>query len=118
MAALEEPDPLIAERMAANETRFREANEQIEQAAESVQREELVPFLCECSRPVCVEIVRLDLTEYEAVRSRPTQFVTVPGHALVSPGYARVVREGDRYTITDKVGHAGDVARREDPRAT
>jgi hypothetical protein len=114
--AIGQPEPLIAERMAANEARFREANEQIERAAESVQREELVPFLCECPRPECVEIVRLDLTEYEAVRSRPTQFVTAPDHAVVAPGYARVVGESDRYTISDKEGPAGDVARREDPR--
>jgi hypothetical protein len=110
------PEPLIAERMAANEARFREANEEIEQAAESALLEELVPFLCECPRPECTELVRLDLTEYEAVRSRPTQFMTAPGHAVIGPGYARVVREHARFTVAEKEGRAAAVATRLDGR--
>jgi hypothetical protein len=79
------PDDLAAVRMARNESIFRETNERTEQKAEAEGREQLVAFLCECARPDCAEVVRLDLTEYEAVRSRPKQFVTAPGHALVAP---------------------------------
>jgi hypothetical protein len=106
----------MAVRLARNEAIFRDANEQIERAADAAEVEVLVPFLCECARLECVEIVRLDLTEYEAVRSRSTQFVTAPGHALVAAGYARVVRETPRYTISEKTGIAGAVAAEADPR--
>jgi hypothetical protein len=111
-----EPDDLAAVRMARNESIFRETNERTEQEAESEGRGQLVAFVCECARPDCAEVVRLDVTEYEAVRSRPKQFVTAPGHALVAPGVAHVVREADRYTISEKDGVAGDVAARADPR--
>lgn len=111
-----EPDYLAAVRMARNESIFRETNERTEQEAEAEGREQLVAFVCECARPDCAEVVRLDLTEYEAVRSRPKQFVTAPGHSLVAPGFAHVVREADRYTISEKDGVAGDVAARADPR--
>jgi hypothetical protein len=41
---------LTAERVAENQSRFREANEQIELAAERVPLLVTVPFLCECPR--------------------------------------------------------------------
>jgi hypothetical protein len=113
---IETQDDLTAARLARNEATFREANEKIERPAEAEGAETLIPFLCECWRRDCVEIVRLDLTEYEAVRSRPTQFLTAPGHALLAPGFARVVREAERYTIAEKLGVAGAVATETDSR--
>jgi hypothetical protein len=41
---------LTAERVAENQSRFREANEQIELAAERAPLLVPVPFLCECPR--------------------------------------------------------------------
>jgi hypothetical protein len=102
-----------AVRIGENQSRFREANERIETAADRMQLAGPVPFLCECPRPVCTEIVRLSLEEYEQVREDPRTFFTVPGHqdVAVESGVGVVVAEhDDRYTTVEKIGLAGEIA--------
>ena len=43
-----------------------------------------VPFICECADANCMEIIRLSLDEYEAVRQHPARFFTAPGHSALS----------------------------------
>ena len=108
-----------AERVARNDAAFREANDQINDVAQSFDREdgELLPFLCECADVSCTEIVRLTPTEYEAVRREPTRFLNAHGHVRNAEGWARVVEEFDRYTVVEKIGEAGEIAAELDPRA-
>lgn len=100
-------------RIAENQSRFREANEQIEAAADRLQLVDPIPFLCECPRERCTEIVRLTLTEYEGVRATATLFVCVPGHEdlSVEAGAAEVVGgEAGRFVTVNKIGLAGEIA--------
>lgn len=101
-------------RIAENQSRFRQTNEEIELAAERVPLLGPIPFLCECSRDSCVEIVELSFDEYEKIREQPDRFLTTPGHQDVSvdSGAAKVVAEHDGYVVVDKIGLAGEIARR------
>jgi hypothetical protein len=100
------------ERIALNESTFREANERIEAAADKMALVGPVPFICECPERTCVEIVRLTLDAYEAVRQYPRRFFSAPGHQhlAVDAGAAVVIEETPDYVIADKVGEAGNVA--------
>lgn len=100
-------------RIAENQSAFRAANERIEASAERAGILVAVPFICECPRRRCTEIVRMTLDEYEDVRANPVRFFTVPGHQDVAEaaGAARLVEGRDGYVVVDKVGVAGEVAR-------
>ena len=104
------PDRLTEERVARNDALFRDANERIGAfAAEHGLRDGVVPFICECADRRCQEIVRLQLDEYERVRSNPRWFVNVPGHQVAAHGAAIVVEHHHDYVVVEKVGHAGEV---------
>lgn len=101
-------------RIAENQSVFREANERIEVGAEGAAIFGAVPFICECPRRACTEIVRLTLDQYEDVRAVSVRFFTIRGHQDIATeaGAARVVEEREGYVVVDKVGVAGEVARR------
>ena len=103
---------LTQERIAENQATFREANERIESTADQMNLAGPVPFICECSDPTCMEIVRLDIDEYEDVRQYPRRFFTVPGHAeaAVQAGAAIVAKRLPGYTLVDKINIAGEIA--------
>jgi hypothetical protein len=103
------------ERISRNEVLFRQVNEQIEALQSGSGVEGRFDFLCECGDKECVEAVSLTLLEYEAVRSKPTQFVVVPGHEV--PGIEQTVQSGDRYSVVRKEGEAAEVAEVHDPRS-
>jgi len=52
---------------------------------------------------------RVDLAEYESVRSEPTHFLVAPGHVW-QPETERAVGEYETYVVVEKTGNAGDVA--------
>lgn len=108
---------LTARRVAQNQARFREANEGIEQAAVEYSVDGSLPFICECSDPKCVEILRLKLAEYEAVRATPTLFIYAPGHHRAAEGWGSLVEQRDGYEVVEKVGDAATVAEVLDPRS-
>jgi hypothetical protein len=108
---------LSARRVAQNQARFREANERIEQAAVEYAVDGSLPFICECSDPNCVEILRLKLPDYEAVRATPHHFVCAPGHHQAAEGWSSVVDRRDGYEVVEKVGDAATVAEVLDPRS-
>jgi|SRR5215204_3573385 len=106
-----------AERKALNEGVFRRANEKLERAANDLDfadADSLVPFLCECPRPECREIVMLRLREYENVRSSGRGGFAALGHEDRS--IERVVARNSRFVMTEKFGEAGDVHAQADPR--
>ena len=70
------------ERVARNETLFREVNERIKQVNVGLATIEATDFLCECGDESCTEPISLTMNEYEAVRAEPTHFAVVRGHVV------------------------------------
>jgi hypothetical protein len=103
------------ERLAKNESLFREVNERIAEAAKQTLVLPDAEFLCECGRPDCLERVVVPLDEYEAIRSYPDRFLLVFGHE--QPEVDRVIGSGGDYVIVEKIGEAGQVAEELDPRS-
>ncbi len=109
------------ERLARNESFFREVNERIHRVAdgftEGVQDadEHAYEYLCECSRTSCSDRISLTLAEYEHVRAEGKRFVLVPGHELAA--VEEVVAREDEHVLVEKDGVAGNVAADLDPRA-
>jgi hypothetical protein len=107
--------PLSARRAAENEARFRQANEQISaSAAKLAPAEQPIPYLCECDDEACTTIVRLTMSEYEAVRGGPRHFVLAGGH---EGEHDRVLEERERFTIVEKTGEEGRYVEELDPRS-
>ena len=95
---------------ARNQSLFREVNERIDGLGVPQDFE----VLCECASRACADPIPLAPDEYEAVRAEPTHFLVKPGH--VDPEIERVVGETDRYFVVEKIGEAGNVAARLNPR--
>ena len=104
-------------KLARNETVFRSVNENIEKTAvENRYGTEGPPsFVCECSRPDCGELIRLSITQYEDVRSRPERFFILPGHEM--PGIENIVERYDGFVVIEKIGVGREVSEETDPRA-
>jgi hypothetical protein len=83
---------------------FREANEKIRAKADEYDAPlERIPFLCECPRPDCVEILRLTTEEYANIRSNPAHFVAAIGHEAAEGSFAQIVSEREHYVILEEV---------------
>jgi hypothetical protein len=110
---------LTQERIGVNQSRFREANERIELAADNMELVGPIPFICECADESCTEIVRMSFDSYEEARQNGRLFFCAPGHEAlaVEAGAAQVVGDRDDYVLVEKVGVAGDVAECEYRRA-
>ena len=96
-------------RRAENENTFRLINENVVSLA---GEEEALDFVCECSRLDCTERIRLAVDAYRRLRQVPEWFVVKRGHEQLD--IERVVEEEREYLIVEKIGEAGDVARRAD----
>lgn len=103
-------DRLTEERIAASNSQFRDANEHIRRAAEVHEVPTGVPFICECPDPACMEVVRLDLADYRAVRINARWFLEAPIHRPDPEPAARIVKDEESHLVVEKVGHAGVVA--------
>lgn len=96
------------ERLALNETMFREINERIEGRTGPDGADEPLTILCECANPRCAQRIALSSDEYAAVRADPRQFAVVPGHEYLE--LEEIVGRNDRYEIVRKTSVAGQVA--------
>jgi hypothetical protein len=108
------------ERLAKNESLFREVNERVaEVAANYIEVEtsgDPVEFTCECGRADCAEPMTMTVVEYEAVRAVPTRFAIVPAHE--QPEVETVVERHPTYFVVEKRQEdAQEVARETDPRS-
>jgi hypothetical protein len=91
------------ERIAKNNAIFREANQKIRAKADQHDAPmERIPFLCECAREDCTQIVRLTLEQYTDVRSHPAHFLTAVGHEGAEEPLGQLVSKGDGYHIIEK----------------
>jgi hypothetical protein len=107
-----------AERKALNEGVFREANERLERGAQELigaAEGSVIPFLCECPRMDCTNVVLMTLAAYEDVRSGPRRGLAVVGHEDLE--VEDVVARFDGYVVTEKFGRAGEVHEEADPRS-
>ncbi len=103
-------------RLTENELLFREVNERIDDIAHELGGPETpYEFLCECSRPDCVERLSLTLRQYGDIRARPRVFVVAEGHEVEE--IERVVGQVAPGVVTvEKTGEAGrEVERRTRP---
>jgi hypothetical protein len=100
-----------AARAAKNEGIFRTVNEQIRTIVErfsAAEDDEMFSFVCECSRPDCVQEISATLEEYQAVREHPTQFLILADH--LDPDRERIVSRSERFAVVEKLGLAGAAA--------
>lgn len=118
MVETEWTQELSARRIGTNEAIVRYHNEKISEAAERLEVDDNpVPFICECGRLECVATLRVTLDEYEAVREDGRLFLCLPGHELVGRDIGRVVDDShEGFVLVEKIGTAGEVAERLDPR--
>lgn len=100
------------ERIARNETVFREVNERVK---ELVPPEGGIDFICECGNEQCVEQVRLKAEEYERVRADPVEFFVKPGHEIAD--VEEIVEAHEGYLLVRKHIEEREIARQMDPRA-
>ena len=97
------------DRIAKNETVFRAANREIEQAEEADRSSDgVLEVLCECGREGCGGMISLTVAEYDAVRLQDDRFVVLPGHE--SPEIESVVERRATYFVVDKFGEAEEIA--------
>jgi hypothetical protein len=109
-AAIKEKGTSVSEsleRLARNETLFREVNERIEYLADVNERigyhaeGATSEFVCECSNPECIETIELNLKAYERIRSNPTWFLLKSDHDISQ--IERVVSRDDGYAVVEKL---------------
>ena len=88
-------------RIAANESRFRQINERLEEDLRRLPVDgEPVTFVCECGQLSCVDPVPLTIDEFERVRQDPHLFAIVPGHEI--PDAEDVVAREERFFVVRK----------------
>jgi len=104
------------ERLARNETLFRDVNERVRAiAADHGDDDHVYEFYCECSNADCTFQLRATLAEYEGVRAHGDRFLITPEHAL--PEIEVVVERNERWWVVAKQGEPGDLAEELDPRS-
>jgi hypothetical protein len=103
------------ERLAKNESLFRELNENIGGLASTLGGGAPFEFICECSTSGCFERLSLTLDEYERVREDSTHFLLADGHQDIE--IEQVISRHKNYVVVEKDGVAGLVAADDDPRA-
>lgn len=105
-----------AERIAQNESAFRDLNERLEASVHRGRAEsDYAGFVCECGDGDCELIVRLKIAAYEHIRRDPCLFLVVPGHEL--PEAEAVVERNDGYFVVRKMEEAADIVEQTDPRS-
>lgn len=104
------------ERIALNESAFRELNERLEA---NVHRGDTQPeyagFVCECGDGDCDTTVRMALPDYEKVRADSMLFFVVPGHEAADT--EDIVEDGDGYLVVRKHEDVADIVDSTDPRS-
>jgi len=97
------------ERIARNEAAYREVNEAIRAGRADQAADAPRPFVCECGRLGCNELVELTLGEYEAVRANPRRFLMLPGHEI--PEVEHVERHDGGLLVTGSQARAWELSR-------
>ena len=103
------------ERIARNESAFRKLNESLESSIHRKRAEEdFAGFVCECGDDGCEDIVRMPISEFEAIRQDSQLFFVVPGHEI--PDAEDVVSEEDGYLVVRKHVDVAELSEQGDQR--
>ena len=113
-------EPTYEERAAhaaRSQSLFRDVNERVREinAAFNVVLP-LGDWICECAVQECSERISMTSEEYEAVRAHSARFIVAPRDEHLVPEVEVVVERTDRYWVLEKVGEAGELAAKVDPR--
>ena len=100
-------------RVAENEILFRQVNERVRGIA-GASPAGTVEIICECGETTCMDRVRVKAKSYERTRSAPADFLLKPGHD--KQGFETVIETHEEFLLVRKVGEAGELAKRRDPR--
>jgi hypothetical protein len=105
-----------AERIANNESRFREINERLEADLRELPHapHERFDFVCECGLRDCRELIELTFADYEQVRSDARTFAVRPGHEIAN--VEDVIARGEHFWIVRKHDPGAAIAEATDPR--
>jgi hypothetical protein len=101
------------DRLARNETIFREVNERIR--ALNRGQEESLEILCECGNAACDRSVTVTTSAYEEARRHSTHFIVVHGHVIAE--IEVIVTRKPGFDIVRKLPEEEAIARRTDPRS-
>lgn len=101
--------------VARHEAVKREVNEAIEEGLRPEHPQESVRMRCECGSQDCIAFVSITVSDYERVRQHPRCFIVAAGHQI--PEVEAVIARTPRYSVVEKVGEAGVIAERSDPRS-
>jgi len=94
-------DEVRRDRLLKNEQVFRDDNNRrvaFERDADAT--DELVPFVCECGDPECIEGMEMTVDDFTSAHSAPDRFAVKPGH--VFPEVERVLASHDRFWLVEK----------------
>jgi hypothetical protein len=105
----------LQQRIARNESIFRDVNEAIEKG--HWPGEEAVPmaFRCECGRLGCSRLIEMRGEDYERVRAHPRRFFVASDHDISA--VETIVETNDSYVVVEKRGEAGRLAAAANPRS-
>jgi hypothetical protein len=106
------------ERAAKNQSLFREINENVTELNQAFRLvAPLGEWICECANESCIVTVEMTRADYEEIRGDGARFLVAPSDEHVWPDVERIIERLDRYWVLEKTGHAGDLAKRSDPRS-
>jgi hypothetical protein len=105
-----------ARRIGMNEALYRAVNERIEGLNDAFGLvTETIAVVCECGNLECSAQIEIGMPAYERIRSDPTFFVVLPGHAIED--VEEVIERQDAYDVVRKhPGEPEQVARETDTR--
>jgi len=109
---------LTQERIAINQSRFREANEPIELAADNMELLGPIPFICECAdRPAGRSSASPSRSTRTCERTRASSSAPPAIRQSVETGAGVVIDHADGQVLVEKVGVAGEIAAEEHRRS-
>ena len=105
------------ERIARNESRFRDLNEQLRKAVHERLENggERAGFVCECALSECLQVVGVPLDKYEEVRRDAHHFLVAPGHEL--PDAEQVIERTESFLVVEKHPDTAPIVEATDPRS-
>ncbi len=102
------------QRIALNESVFREVNEKLRSGHWPGEEDVPLAFRCECGHLGCNRMIEVEAADYERVRAHPRRFLLAPDHDISEA--ETVVERRPGYVVVEKQAVAGKIAEATDPR--
>lgn len=109
-------DELQQRRLARNESKYREVNENIRHSVDEFRDDDgggEYRLLCECAVETCEQMIDVSAREYRRVREHAMWFFVVPEHVIDEIEHP--VEQHDGYCVIEKDGPGRIVAKARDP---